>query len=80
MKSLISANLAAIAYYARRSRGAFCNPRNDNARLQPGAEGFATQTTNMANASVPGKKCNLGETLQKVVRVATNPLHGIAKP
>lgn len=31
-------------------------PENDNARLQPGAEGFATQTTNMANASVPGKK------------------------
>lgn len=30
--------------------------RNDNARRQPGAEGFAKQTDNTTNASVPGKK------------------------
>ena len=32
------------------------SPKNDNARLQPGAEGFAKQTTYTANASLPGKK------------------------
>lgn len=31
-------------------------PRNDNARLQTGAEGFAEQSNIRANASVPGKK------------------------
>lgn len=31
-------------------------PRNDNARRQPGAEGFAKQTDIKTNASVPGKK------------------------
>lgn len=31
-------------------------PRNDNARQQPGAEGFTKQTTDRPNASPPGRK------------------------
>lgn len=32
------------------------NPKNDNTRLQTGAEGFARQTAHKSDASLPGKK------------------------
>lgn len=56
MKSLISANLAAISTTAGVAIR-FAAPENDNARLQTGAEGFAKQTSNAANASLLGNIC-----------------------